>query len=247
MRAAAIHSLLRAVIAVVVAGAGAWLAAAPPTSALSANETPAAIHVYDGRHHNATPTDATTERGPPAPADRVALAKAIDMLQGISARTHGQTPPAIYDYGNPAPFVRVVGAATTTEGQARRSDREASSVARASVAANAGTRALPVGPWGQKIVDARTKLPSSWGPGSPNAKGVGTRWFDPANKGNGVRLDQGIPGSSFGSQQVDHVVVRSGGRILGPDGKPIVGSLSQNPQAHIPLSEWRTWSSWSTP
>ena len=114
-------------------------------------------------------------------------------------------------------------------------------------AANTGPRALPIGPWGQKIVDARTRLPSSWGPGTPNVKGVGTRWFDPANKGNGIRIDQGLPGSSFASQQVDHVVVRSGGQILGPDGKPIVGSLSQNPQAHIPLSDWLTWSSWSTP
>ncbi|WP_162799151.1 RHS repeat protein [Nocardioides sp. 616] len=114
-------------------------------------------------------------------------------------------------------------------------------------AANTGPRALSVGPWGQKIVDARTRLPGSWGPGTPNAKGVGTRWFDPANKGNGVRIDQGIPGSSYASQQVDHVVVRNGGRIFGPDGKPIVGPLSQNPQAHIPLSDWLTWSSWSTP
>jgi RHS repeat-associated protein len=113
--------------------------------------------------------------------------------------------------------------------------------------ATAGPRALPIGPWGQKIVDARAKLPNSWGPGTPNTKGVGTRWFDPANKGNGIRIDQGIPGSSFPSQQVDHVVVRSGGRILGPDGKPIVGSLSENPQAHIPLSDWLTWSSWGAP
>jgi RHS repeat-associated protein len=123
----------------------------------------------------------------------------------------------------------------------------ANKVTKAGAAAKAGPRSLPIGPWGQKIVDARGKLPSSWGPGTPNAKGVGTRWVDPANSGNGIRIDQGISRSSFPSQQVDHVVVRSGGRILGPDGKPIVGSLRENPQAHIPLSDWATWSSWNSP
>ena len=57
--------------------------------------------------------------------------------------------------------------------------------------------------------------------------------FDPAsgprnhsttNPGNGIRIDEGIPSSSWPSQQVDHVVVRAGGRILGPDGKPIVAA-----------------------
>jgi hypothetical protein len=91
-------------------------------------------------------------------------------------------------------------------------------------------------------------VPSAWGEGLPNTKGVGTRWFDPAApKANGVRIDEGIPGSSWPSQQVDHVVVRSGGRILGPDGKPIVGSLKGNPQAHIPLSDWLNWTSWNMP
>lgn len=82
----------------------------------------------------------------------------------------------------------------------------------------------------------------------PNSKKVGTKWFDPAApKANGVRIDQGAPGSSFPSQQVDHVIVRSGGNVLGPDGLPITGSMKQNPQAHIPLDDWLTWSSWNAP
>ena len=90
------------------------------------------------------------------------------------------------------------------------------------------------------------KVPSAWGGGIPNTKGVGTRWFDPAApQKNGIRIDAGIPGSSWPSQQVDHVVVRSGGQVLGPDAKPIVGSIKDNPQAHIPLSEWLNWRSWN--
>lgn len=91
------------------------------------------------------------------------------------------------------------------------------------------------------------KVPAAWGSGVANTKGVGTRWFDPADKGNGIRIDRGEPGSPFPSQRVDHVIVRKGGRILGPDGKPIVGSLKQNPDAHIPLSDWLNWTSWDTP
>jgi hypothetical protein len=95
--------------------------------------------------------------------------------------------------------------------------------------------------------EARDKVPSAWGEGQPNAKGVGQRWTDPNNPGIGIRIDQGNPNSSYPSQQVDHVVVRSGGRVLGPDGSPIEGPLSANPQAHLPLVDWLGWSSWNAP
>jgi hypothetical protein len=114
-------------------------------------------------------------------------------------------------------------------------------------AAAAGPRALTAGPWGEKIMEAQGKLPSSWGFGIPNKKGTGTRWFDPEDAGNGIRIDQGNPASRYPSQRVDHVVVRSNGRVLGPDGKPITGSLAENLQAHIPLSDRRNWTNWSAP
>ena len=94
---------------------------------------------------------------------------------------------------------------------------------------------------------AANKVPASWGPGVPNKKKLGTRWFDPADKGNGIRVDAGDLTSRFPSQQVDHVVVNSGGRILGPDGLPIIGSLADNPQAHIPLTDWLGWAEWNAP
>ena len=96
--------------------------------------------------------------------------------------------------------------------------------------------------------DTGGKLPESWGSGSPNKKGIGSRWQDPGNPGSGVRIDQGNPNSPFPSQQVDHVIVRDNGKVIGRDGKPIRGSINEDPtNAHIPLSEWLNWSSWNTP
>lgn len=82
------------------------------------------------------------------------------------------------------------------------------------------------------------KVPREWGEGIANSKGAGTRWFDPAApQTNGVRIDAGTPGSSLASQQVDHVVVRSGGRILGLAGRQAHNwSPSRQPtSAHPPI------------
>ncbi|MEV4113264.1 polymorphic toxin-type HINT domain-containing protein [Nonomuraea sp. NPDC049695] len=99
------------------------------------------------------------------------------------------------------------------------------------------------------IPDGRTDhIPSEWGSGKPNKKGVGTRWQDPENQGNGVRIDRGNPDNPQPSQQVDHVVVRYNGRVIGRDGNPITGSIKDNfENAHIPFSEWSTWSTWYKP
>lgn len=92
------------------------------------------------------------------------------------------------------------------------------------------------------------KVPTEWGEGKPNSKKVGHRWEDPKNQGNGIRIDEGDPTSQYPTQQVDHVIVRSGGKVIGRDGKPIDGSIKTNPEmAHIPLSEWLTWRSWDQP
>ncbi|WP_433270850.1 hypothetical protein ACQPZF_10960 [Actinosynnema sp. CS-041913] len=93
---------------------------------------------------------------------------------------------------------------------------------------------------------AVNKIPETWGLPIANQKGVGLRWFGPNPNSQGVRIDKAVPGGQP-TQQVTHVVVRDGGRILGRDGKPITGSLQQNPTAHIPLDEWVTWSQWNKP
>lgn len=93
------------------------------------------------------------------------------------------------------------------------------------------------------------KLPKEWGKGVPNRRGVGTRWSDPKNPaGNGVRVDRGNPKSPYTSQKVDHIVVRKDGTILGRDGKPIKGSLKNDPEnGHIPASEYVKWKKWDAP
>ncbi|CAG7605904.1 RHS repeat domain-containing protein [Actinacidiphila bryophytorum] len=93
---------------------------------------------------------------------------------------------------------------------------------------------------------ATSKVPGEMGTPKPTKKGVGWRWND--GKGNGIRIDQGNPNNSQEYQQVDHVVINRGGRIIGRNGEPIVGSIQDNAyEAHIPLSEWVKWKNWYTP
>jgi len=96
--------------------------------------------------------------------------------------------------------------------------------------------------------EAHGKVPKEWGGPTPTKKGTGVRWQDPKNKGNGIRIDRGNPNSSSPSQRPDHVVVNSNGRVIGRDGNPINGAIHDDPvNAHIPLSEWVTWSTWNRP
>ena len=103
--------------------------------------------------------------------------------------------------------------------------------------------------WAQQTAkDAQSKVPSSWGNASATKKGEGVRWNDPNSKGNSVRVDKGNPKSSNPSQQVDHVVINSGGRVIGRDGQPINGSIKNDPiNAHVPYSDWKNWSDWNRP
>jgi RHS repeat-associated protein len=95
---------------------------------------------------------------------------------------------------------------------------------------------------------AQNRVPSAWGPGRPNKKGDGMRWQNPANPGDGIRIDRGNPANSQISQQVDHVIVRHQGKVVGRSGAPLPGPIKDHAiEAHIPLSEWMNWTSWFSP
>ena len=99
------------------------------------------------------------------------------------------------------------------------------------------------------VKEAKDKVPTEWGPAIPSKKAVGVRWADPQNMDrNGVRIDKGRPESQFSSQRVDHVIVRHNGVVIGRNGKPISGTIRGNHrEAHIPLSEYVSWSTWHSP
>ena len=96
--------------------------------------------------------------------------------------------------------------------------------------------------------EVRSRVPPGWGEGEATNKGEGWRWTNPENQGNGVRIDRGDANNSQPIQQQDHVIVRSGGRVIGRDGQPIAGPIARNAeQAHIPLSEYQGWTTWNHP
>jgi hypothetical protein len=101
-------------------------------------------------------------------------------------------------------------------------------------------------------------VPKEWGKGKPNRKAnqpgrkekPGWRWQNPKNKGDNIRIDKGDPNHTKPSQQVDHVRIDSNGKIVGKNGQnfPAGTKPEEFPlDTHIPLSEWRNWSSWNTP
>ncbi|MBW3084959.1 hypothetical protein KEM60_01150 [Austwickia sp. TVS 96-490-7B] len=238
---------LTALLVSLLGGGTASAATLPEVQTRVGVSTPVAVHVV-GPHKRvvAGPSQAKSPAHTRSPAVRSVDARVAAAEVPVEF-THDDLVAQSYDNGLTLASPDSYSVSTRSPPSFSVSARQHPSVSSVSggVAAYSGPRALPIGPWGQKIVDARSKLPGSWGPGVPNKKGVGTRWFDPSDSGNGVRIDQGFPGSPELSQQVDHVVVCSGGKVIGPDGKPIVGSLSDNPQAHIPLSDWMTWTSWN--
>jgi RHS repeat-associated protein len=111
-------------------------------------------------------------------------------------------------------------------------------------AANAGPGWFPTG---------TNKIPREWsGPNMTSKFGknpdkAGFVWRAPRSQ-NSVRIDKGNPASPWPSQRVDHVVVNSGGQIVGRDGTvlpPGTRIKDAAEEAHIPLSEWQNWTSWN--
>ncbi|MFI8201300.1 hypothetical protein [Streptomyces sp. NPDC085937] len=99
------------------------------------------------------------------------------------------------------------------------------------------------------------KIPGGWsGPDMTrkyrkDANKPGFVWRAPKGQ-DSVRIDKGDPNSAHATQQVDHVVINSGGRTVGRNGVllPPNARIQDYPvEAHVPLSEWQTWRSWNAP
>lgn len=112
--------------------------------------------------------------------------------------------------------------------------------------------ARPAGGW---FPESTEKIPEDWSGPNRSKKfrrdesKPGYVWRAPEGQ-DGVRIDMGNPASPYPSQQVDHVVVNSRGRIVGRDGEllpPGTRVQARPDEAHIPLSEWKDWGSWNAP
>lgn len=110
--------------------------------------------------------------------------------------------------------------------------------------------------WAKKEF-AETKIPKHW-TDKPNKKAMkngvfakdGWRWEEPGSKGGQtVRLDRGDPNNSQETQQVDHVRINSGGKMVGRDGTLYATEAAKQvpKEVHIPYTEWITWSAWNKP
>ncbi|MFJ5643693.1 RHS repeat domain-containing protein [Streptomyces sp. NPDC093223] len=138
-----------------------------------------------------------------------------------------------------------VGSAGTADGIGRINDGLGKALNQAASGGGGTAPQTPGAPsWIPK--SATDKVPDSLGAGKATKKGIGWRWND--GKGNGVRIDQGNLDNSQVYQQVDHVVINSGGKIIGRNGRPISGDIKANAyEAHIPLRDWLKWKSWDSP
>ncbi len=86
-----------------------------------------------------------------------------------------------------------------------------------------GTRQIPEG------------IPDSWRIRPTDSKG-GTWYYDPANKGNAVRVMQGSPTSPYPNSQAPYVRWQQNGQALDVNGNIVP---PKTPDAHIPLQDFR--------
>lgn len=87
----------------------------------------------------------------------------------------------------------------------------------------AGTRVRPTG------------VPDTWRITGTKTAG-GTRYYDPSNPGNSVRVMQGSPGSPYPTSQGPYVRWQQNGRPLDANGNVLPSA--NVPKAHIPLEQF---------
>jgi len=86
-----------------------------------------------------------------------------------------------------------------------------------------GTRQIPDG------------IPDGWRIRPTKGEG-GTWYYDPANKGNAVRVMQGDPSSPFPNSQTPYVRWQRNGQALDVNGNVVP---KNTPDAHIPLQDFK--------
>jgi len=95
--------------------------------------------------------------------------------------------------------------------------------------------------------DVINKVPRSWGKSKRSNNIGGWRWFNKNGK-NEVRVQRAKSKSNHPSQQVNYVIIKRGGKYVDKYGRPRKeGTHKQEPDIHVPLSQWQTWRSWFKP
>lgn len=100
---------MKRVFVLVLSVLAAWLTTSAPAVAEPLGVDSAIVHsyTYDAPAYDGPVAGAVSERGPPARCDRCTTYDAVDLRShGISACPGETTTPAIYNYDDPARFVR---------------------------------------------------------------------------------------------------------------------------------------------
>lgn len=153
-------------------------------------------YAYDSPHCSAWLTDSASERGPPA-YDRGTINDAVDLgSHGASVRPDDTAPGATTTYDNPATLSHDAQVATTTGRDVQVADGDLCALSGASVAANAGPKALNaasrVSPWAGSSLSRLTRegevMYRVWGGGADKAGS----WLTPINPISSTAARQGL-------------------------------------------------------
>jgi len=84
------------------------------------------------------------------------------------------------------------------------------------------------------VNDKPKNVPKDWKQ-VPSKKGDGTKYVDPKNKHNDVRVQKGKPENTYPSQQKDYVTWKRNGQYMDKNGNSVP---RESPEAHIPIDEF---------
>ena len=104
------------------------------------------------------------------------------------------------------------------------------------------SKPLLIGPAGDAGAMVTRQIPSNWILKSPK-KGTGTRFVDPSNTGNHIRVMRGNPGSPFTNSQLPYTIRYINGSPVDRFGNAIRNSAgklqNKSPDLHVPINQFR--------